>query len=70
MAEGMIMAQDALSLMLCTIEDEGGETPLSSIGTVSTKDEKETIHYIACDTDAYRRMIGLQNALEGKVHSL
>ena len=54
MAESISMAEDALSMMLASIEDDGGSIPVAS----SIKDMKSStgiLSYVLADTDEWRR---------------
>ncbi len=53
--EAIEMAEDALALMLCNMEDKGIEIPTpSNIKTISTADN-ETVSLVFCNTTEYRR---------------
>ena len=57
LADGMEMAQDALSLMLTYLEDEGrdifGASHINELNLFGN----EFATYISCDTAAYRRLM-------------
>lgn len=53
----MEMARDALSLMLCELEDSGEDIPDASKVTDIKKDEKSFVSLIDCDTVEYRKSL-------------
>ncbi|MCD8010302.1 MAG: type II toxin-antitoxin system HicB family antitoxin [Lachnospiraceae bacterium] len=56
MADGLMMAEDALALVLYGYESEGRRIPNpSAVKDISLK-EGEFVNFIACDTLAYRKM--------------
>ena len=57
-ADGLYMANDALALWMCYLEDEKSQIPEpSAIDAVKHK-KKSFVTYIACDTLAYRKKLG------------
>lgn len=57
LADGIEMAQDALTLMLTHLEDEKKEIPAASpINDIIVSNDEFT-NYISCDTTMYRRLM-------------
>ena len=56
MADGLMMAEDALALVLYGYETDGREIPAPSAPGCISLSKNELINYIACDTLAYRKM--------------
>lgn len=55
--EAIEMGEDALSLMLCQMEDDGAAIPVpTDIKTIKTK-PNETLSFVFADTTEYRRII-------------
>lgn len=56
LAEAIEMGEDALTLMLCQMEDDAAEIPApSNVKTIVAK-ENETVSLIFADTTEYRRI--------------
>lgn len=56
MVEGLMMAEDALALVLYGYEKEGREIPVPSKETDIPLSEGEFVNFVACDTLEYRKM--------------
>ncbi|MCC8152644.1 MAG: type II toxin-antitoxin system HicB family antitoxin [Lachnospiraceae bacterium] len=56
MADGLMMAEDVLALVLYGYEADGHEIPSPSATNVLTLKDGEFVNYIACDTLKYRKM--------------
>lgn len=56
MADGLIMAEDALALILYGYEKEGREIPLPSLDSNIPLAKGEFINFVVCDTLEYRKM--------------
>lgn len=56
MADGLMMAEDVLALVLYGYEADGREIPSPSAVNVLTLKDGEFVNYIACDTLKYRKM--------------
>lgn len=54
LAEAFENAEDALALMMCTLEDKG--TPEAPVGIPVEAPEHGEVHLIHCDTMEYRRL--------------
>lgn len=55
-ADGLIMAEDVLALVLYRYEKEGQEIPVPSKESSILLSEGEFINFVACDTLEYRKM--------------
>lgn len=55
LADGMEMAQDALTLMLTHLEDEKREIPVASSINAFTVDKDEFVTYISCAVFFWRQ---------------
>lgn len=56
MADGLIMAEDVLALVLYGYEKEGRKIPVPSKESCIPLSEGEFINFVACDTLEYRKM--------------
>lgn len=56
LADGLIMAEDVLALVLYGYEKEGREIPLPSEESSLSLSKGEFINFVACDTLEYRKM--------------
>ncbi|MCD8021956.1 MAG: type II toxin-antitoxin system HicB family antitoxin [Lachnospiraceae bacterium] len=56
MADGLMMAEDVLALILYGYEADGRAIPLPSSGNAFSLKEGEFVNYVACDTFKYRKM--------------
>ncbi|MCC8140799.1 MAG: type II toxin-antitoxin system HicB family antitoxin [Lachnospiraceae bacterium] len=56
MADGLMMAEDALALILYGYESDGRAIPAPSAMTDFALNDGEFVNFIACDTLAYRKM--------------
>ncbi|MCD8196010.1 MAG: type II toxin-antitoxin system HicB family antitoxin [Lachnospiraceae bacterium] len=56
LADGLMMAEDALALILYGYESDGRAIPAPSAMTDITRNDGEFVNFIACDTLAYRKM--------------
>ena len=56
MADSLMMAEDALALVLYGYETDGRKIPSPSAPGKLSLSEGEFVNYIACDTLAYRKM--------------
>ncbi len=56
LAEALEMGEDALTLMLCQMEDDEAEIPAPSDVKAITPKENETVSLIFADTTEYRRI--------------
>lgn len=56
MTEGLMMAEDALALILYGYETDGRQIPAPSSQKDLALSDGEFINYVACDTLAYRKM--------------
>lgn len=56
LSEALANAEDALSLMLCTLEDENKPAPLSGVAPDAPAPTGGFVSLINCDTMEYRRM--------------
>ncbi|MCD7761872.1 MAG: type II toxin-antitoxin system HicB family antitoxin [Lachnospiraceae bacterium] len=55
-ADGLMMAEDVLALILYGYETDGREIPAPSSACDLTLQDGEFVNYIACDTLKYRKM--------------
>ncbi|MCD7814088.1 MAG: type II toxin-antitoxin system HicB family antitoxin [Lachnospiraceae bacterium] len=56
MADGLMMAEDVLALVLYGYESDGRAIPAPSSASAFTLKEREFVNYVACDTLTYRKI--------------